>query len=168
MKSFTALLGSLVLLSLLSAAAYGQTAGTGAIAGVVSDPSGAVVSQATIKVTNNQTGEKRTAVSASGGNYTVPLLPPGAYMVEVSKSGFKTSTHRECDGDRPTEHPTSGGRHIGNRRSNRPRGTVADGVERGGPRDRREDRGEHALGDAQFHPDHRTLQWGFNGGDERG
>jgi hypothetical protein len=94
MKSFTALLGSLVLLSLLSAAAYGQTAGTGAIAGVVSDPSGAVVSQATIKVTNNQTGEKRTAVSASGGNYTVPLLPPGAYMVEVSKSGFKTSTYR--------------------------------------------------------------------------
>jgi len=56
MKSFTALLGSLLLLSLLSALAYGQTAGTGAIAGVVSDPSGAVVSQATIKVTNNQTG----------------------------------------------------------------------------------------------------------------
>jgi hypothetical protein len=84
MKSFTALLGSLLLLSLLSALAYGQTAGTGAIAGVVSDPSGAVVSQATIKVTNNQTG----------GNYTVPLLPPGAYMVEVSKSGFKTSTYR--------------------------------------------------------------------------
>jgi hypothetical protein len=94
MKSVTALLGSLLLLSLLSAAAYGQTAGTGAIAGVVSDPSGAVVSQATIKVTNNQTGEQRTAVSASGGNYTVPLLPPGTYMVEVSKSGFKTSTYR--------------------------------------------------------------------------
>jgi hypothetical protein len=94
MKSLGALLVSLLLsLMLLPTAAFGQTAGTGAIAGVVSDPSGAVVGQATIKVTNNQTGEKRTAVSTNSGNYSVSLLQPGAYTVEVSKSGFKTSSY---------------------------------------------------------------------------
>jgi len=94
MKSFAALLGSLLLLSLLGLAAYGQNAGTGAIAGIVTDQTGAVVAGATVKVTNNQTGETRTAVSAGHGNYTEPLLPPGAYMVEASKAGFKTTSYR--------------------------------------------------------------------------
>ena len=94
MKSLAALLGSLLLLSLLSTAAYGQNAGTGAIAGVVTDPTGAVIEGVVIKVTNNLTGEKRTAVSAGRGNYTVPLLPPGTYTVEASKAGFKNTSYR--------------------------------------------------------------------------
>ena len=79
MKSFAALLGSFLLLSMLGVAAYGQNAGTGAIAGVVTDPTGAVIEGGAIKVTNNLTGETRTAVSAGRGNYTEPLLPPGTY-----------------------------------------------------------------------------------------
>jgi hypothetical protein len=94
MKSLAALLGSLLLLSLLSAAAYGQNAGTGAIAGVVTDPTGAVIEGVAIKVTNNLTGEKRAAVSAGHGNYTVPLLPPSTYTVEASKAGFKNTSYR--------------------------------------------------------------------------
>src|SRR5208337_1229081 len=94
MKSFAALLGSLLLLSMLGVAAYGQNAGTGAIAGVVSDPSGAVINDATIRVTNNQTGEKRTAVSSSRGNYSVSLLLPGTYAVEASKAGFKNTSYK--------------------------------------------------------------------------
>ncbi len=94
MKSFAALLGSLLLLSMLGVAAYGQNAGTGAIAGVVSDPSGAVVEGVVVKVTNNQTGETRTAVSAGHGNYTEPLLPPGNYTVEASKAGFKNTSYK--------------------------------------------------------------------------
>ncbi len=94
MKSLAVLLGSLLLLSMLGVAAYGQNAGTGAIAGVVSDPSGAVISDATIKVTNNQTGEKRTAASSSHGNYSVSLLLPGSYTVEASKGGFKNTSYK--------------------------------------------------------------------------
>jgi len=94
MKSFAALLRSFLLLSMLGVAAYGQNAGTGAIAGVVTDPTGAVIEGVVIKVTNNLTGEKRTAVSAGRGNYTVPLLPPGAYTVEASKAGFKNTSYR--------------------------------------------------------------------------
>ncbi|MGD0416650.1 MAG: carboxypeptidase-like regulatory domain-containing protein [Terriglobales bacterium] len=94
MKLFVALLGSLLLLSMLGVAAYGQNAGTGAIAGVVTDPTGAVVEGVVVKVTNNLTGETRTAVSAGRGNYTEPLLPPGNYAVEASKAGFKNTSYR--------------------------------------------------------------------------
>ena len=94
MKSLAALLGSLLLLSMLGVAAYGQNAGTGAIAGVVTDPTGAVIEGVAVKVTNNLTGETRTAVSAGGGNYTEPLLPPGNYTVEASKGGFKNTSYR--------------------------------------------------------------------------
>jgi hypothetical protein len=94
MKSFAALLGSLLLLSMLGVAAYAQNAGTGAIAGVVSDPSGAVINDATIRVTSNQTGETRTAVSSSRGNYSVSLLLPGVYTVEASKAGFKNTSYK--------------------------------------------------------------------------
>jgi Flp pilus assembly protein TadG len=95
MRSFTALFYSLILpLLLLGIASYGQTAGTGAIAGVVTDASGAVVAGATVTVTNNLTGEKRPAVSAGRGDYTVSLLPPGTYTVEALKAGCKTSIYR--------------------------------------------------------------------------
>jgi len=79
---------------MLGVAAYGQNAGTGAIAGVVTDPTGAVVEGVAVKVTNNLTGETRTAVSAGRGNYTEPLLPPGTYTVEASKAGFKNTSYR--------------------------------------------------------------------------
>lgn len=93
MRSLAAWMGGLLLaVSTLSVA---QTAGTGAIAGIVTDPSGAVISGATVKATNDATGESRASVSGNHGNYSVPLLPPGSYTVEVTKQGFKTSTYRQ-------------------------------------------------------------------------
>jgi hypothetical protein len=70
-------------------AAMAQNAGTGAIAGVITDPSGKTVEGAQITVTNQDTGDKITVNSQSGGTYTAPLLLPGVYTVEVSKDGFK-------------------------------------------------------------------------------
>jgi hypothetical protein len=67
-----------------------QTGGTGAISGTVTDPSGAMVAGAQIKVTNAATGDMRTAQSNDQGLYVVSLLPPGQYSLEVTKSGFKT------------------------------------------------------------------------------
>jgi Carboxypeptidase regulatory-like domain/TonB-dependent Receptor Plug Domain len=73
----------------LAPMALAQTADTGAIAGIVTDSAGGVVAQAEIKVTNLGTGETRSTTTAQNGSYSVPLLPPGEYSVEVSKSGFK-------------------------------------------------------------------------------
>jgi len=73
---------------------HAQTAGTGAIVGIVSDPSGAVVSGASIKATNKATGEIRTANSGARGNYSLQLLPPGTYTLEVTKPGFKNSNYQ--------------------------------------------------------------------------
>ncbi|MGH9846548.1 MAG: carboxypeptidase-like regulatory domain-containing protein, partial [Blastocatellia bacterium] len=69
--------------------ALGQTASTGALSGTVTDPAGAVVTNVQIKVTNEATGEMRTARTRGDGNYAVPLLPPGAYRVEAAAAGFK-------------------------------------------------------------------------------
>lgn len=66
-----------------------QTASTGALAGGITDNSGAVVPEAKVTVTNEATGEARTVVSQQNGSYLVPLLLPGSYRVEFSKSGFK-------------------------------------------------------------------------------
>lgn len=69
-----------------------QTAATGALSGVVSDPTGAVVPGVDIKVTNEGTGESRTVTSRSDGSFTVPLLPPGSYRFEAVGQGFKRGT----------------------------------------------------------------------------
>ncbi|HEV2617225.1 MAG TPA: TonB-dependent receptor [Candidatus Acidoferrales bacterium] len=69
-----------------------QTASTGALTGIVTDPSGAVVPMATIHVVNTATGETRSFLSQPNGSYLAPFLPPGAYRVEASKNGFSTVT----------------------------------------------------------------------------
>ena len=81
-----------LLLCAVASVALAQTADTGAIAGTVTDSAGGVVPQAEIKVVNLGTGESRSATSAQNGSYSVPLLPPGNYRVDVSKTGFKLLT----------------------------------------------------------------------------
>src|SRR5580658_2052136 len=81
----------LALLVVLVAVSSGQTAGTGAISGTITDPKGAVVAMATISAIDVTTGEKRTTVSSTAGTYLVPLLLPATYRLEVSKEGFKLS-----------------------------------------------------------------------------
>jgi hypothetical protein len=69
---------------------WAQTASTGAVNGMIVDQSGATVAQAKIRVTNDATGEVHEFTSQQNGNYLAPLLTPGSYQLEVSKSGFKT------------------------------------------------------------------------------
>src|SRR5450756_1052677 len=64
----------------------------GTILGTVTDPSGAVVAGATVKVRNVATGLERTTVTSGDGSYTVSELPIGVYLVTVTQSGFKTAT----------------------------------------------------------------------------
>ena len=81
----------LVVFVLLSTAMLvGQTF-RGTILGTVTDPSGAVVAGATVKVRNVATGLERTTVTSGDGSYAVPELPIGTYSVTVSQAGFQTA-----------------------------------------------------------------------------
>ena len=67
-----------------------QTASTGALKGVITDPSASVVPGVSVKVISHTTGQARTATTQGNGSYLVPLLPPGDYRVEASAKGFKS------------------------------------------------------------------------------
>src|SRR5215208_1855884 len=71
----------------VTAAASAQGA-FGTISGTVRDPNGAILAGATVEVTNNATGEKRSATTSEEGVYTIPNLPVGTYSVAVSSAGF--------------------------------------------------------------------------------
>jgi hypothetical protein len=73
-----------ILLFGFSGVLFAQTAATGALRGTVTDPSGSVVPGVTVKVTSNETGQTRTAVTQNNGTYLVPLLPLGAYRLETA------------------------------------------------------------------------------------
>jgi hypothetical protein len=66
-----------------------QSAGTGALTGTLTDPSGAVVPNVTVTLTNNATGQVRTLTTGSDGTYRFSLIPPGSYKVRFSAPGFK-------------------------------------------------------------------------------
>ena len=71
-------------------ASLAQTSTTGSLTGTVTDPSGAVISGATVTITDNATGAVRTATTDANGGYKFSLLPPGNYDVKFSATGFKT------------------------------------------------------------------------------
>ena len=56
--------------------------------GNLSDPSGAMVPNAQVTVTNIETGQTVTVPANSLGHYVAPLLPPGNYSVSVKVPGF--------------------------------------------------------------------------------
>jgi hypothetical protein len=62
---------------------------TATIVGTVTDSSGALVTNASIAVTNEETGLKRSVQSNERGVYVVPALPVGSYSVTAEAAGFK-------------------------------------------------------------------------------
>jgi hypothetical protein len=67
-----------------------STGGTGAIAGTVTDPMGAVIAHALIKATNSYQGTVYTTESNENGEFLLSNIPPGSYKVEVLSPGFNT------------------------------------------------------------------------------
>jgi hypothetical protein len=84
----TRFLASLVLVLCGGLTAYGQQI-TGTIAGTVKDEQGALVTSATVKAINIDTGLSRSATTTADGTYLIQYLPVGSYTVEVEASGFK-------------------------------------------------------------------------------
>ena len=62
------------------------------LSGTVTDATGALVKDATVKVTDTDTNAVSTGTTNDDGAYSVPFLVPGNYSVEVNITGFKTAT----------------------------------------------------------------------------
>ncbi len=64
---------------------------TGTIAGTVTDQTDAVVTGATVTVTNKNTGAKRIVGTGNDGIYSVQSLPAGEYEIRIEATGFAAS-----------------------------------------------------------------------------
>jgi hypothetical protein len=60
------------------------------ISGIVFDPSSRAISNAQVLILNEATGVRYSGTTNTVGLYTVSILPPGQYRIQVSKDGFKT------------------------------------------------------------------------------
>ena len=67
-------------------ACFGQSA---QVSGEITDSSKAVIHGASIVASNTETGLKRSTQSDGHGYYTVPLLPPGVYLITVRPVDFR-------------------------------------------------------------------------------
>jgi hypothetical protein len=81
---YTLLLISLCLLA--AASLYGQAVSS--LSGTVTDPTGSVIPNASIRIENANLGLNRDAKSDTAGRYSFPQLPPGTYKVTASAAGF--------------------------------------------------------------------------------
>ena len=87
----TNVLALAVLLALFVPVLMAQSSGTSALAGTVTDPSGAAIPNVMVTITNNGTGQTRTSTTGSDGIYRFTLLPPGDYKVRFVANGFKAA-----------------------------------------------------------------------------
>src|SRR5713226_9941667 len=87
-----------LMLALLGAGALVQPISAqvlyGSVVGTVEDQSGAVVPNATVTMTNKQTGVTRETTSDAGGRYSVVNVLPGGYELKVTATGFRTFTQQ--------------------------------------------------------------------------
>ena len=84
-------LGCVVVLLISGVLAAAQDT-RGNISGTVTDSQGAVISGATVIVSNTGAGTTTRLTTNSSGYYEAPLLLPGSYSVNVESSGFKRYT----------------------------------------------------------------------------
>jgi carboxypeptidase family protein/TonB-dependent receptor-like protein len=86
-------LGTL-LLALLTCVTFAQGS-TSSIAGMVTDPTGAVIPSAKVSLTNQETGISYTTETTPTGAYAISSVPPGKYTITVEMTGFKTFASRD-------------------------------------------------------------------------
>ena len=79
---------------LFSASPLSAQVDTGSISGIVSDPSGAVIHDATVTLTNEGTNAKLTTTAGAGGEYKFTPVRIGSYSLTATYPGFQTTTQR--------------------------------------------------------------------------
>ncbi|HTC33097.1 MAG TPA: carboxypeptidase-like regulatory domain-containing protein, partial [Bryobacteraceae bacterium] len=91
LSAWLAIASLLTLLAVSASTLMAQSAGTSALAGVVTDPSGAAIPNVAVTITSNDTGLTRTSTTGADGVYKFSLLPPGTYHVRFVAAGFKAA-----------------------------------------------------------------------------
>jgi len=81
-------LAVLVMAAVLAPSLLAQSLVSGDLTGTVTDPSGAVVPNATVTLKSTATGATQTTTTNANGGYRFSLLPPGSYSVSVVAQGF--------------------------------------------------------------------------------
>jgi hypothetical protein len=82
----------LVILAICGLPVLGQVTTSGSIVGTVTDPTGAVVPNATVTARNKSTGKESTATTSDSGNFNIPQVSSGVFTITVqATSGFKKS-----------------------------------------------------------------------------
>jgi Carboxypeptidase regulatory-like domain len=77
--------------TLAVSSARAQTASSGSITGLVTDPQGSAVPGADVTLTDIATNTKQSLNTNDSGRYNFPVVNPGLYDIVVSKTGFKTA-----------------------------------------------------------------------------
>ncbi len=72
--------------------ANAQTAGTGSIQGTIADPTGAVVQNGEVTLTDTATGVQHKTASGADGLYSLPNIPIGIYNLDIVAPGFQHYT----------------------------------------------------------------------------
>ena len=84
---------ALVLLLLATTFGFSQTALTGGLRGIVTDPSGASIPGAVIRIENKSLSASREVTADANGQFTILNLTPSiTYSITVSSAGFRTVT----------------------------------------------------------------------------
>ncbi len=94
MKVVTFLFSFVLLFTLASKKTAAQTATTGDLTGVVTDPTGAIIPNVAVELRNVQRGTKLETKTNDSGAYRFSLLPSGSYEISINASGFQPITVR--------------------------------------------------------------------------
>ena len=88
-SSLQKLVGITAIALMLISQASAQGGATGAITGTVQDTTGAIIANAEVQITNQDTKLlERTVKTGADGSFTAPLLPVGTYTVTIHSAGF--------------------------------------------------------------------------------
>ena len=79
---------TLLVIATLPASLMAQSLVSGDVTGTITDPTGAVLPNATVMLKSDSTGESRTTKTNSSGVYHISLLRPGSYSINVTAHGF--------------------------------------------------------------------------------
>src|SRR5437773_1145921 len=79
-------------LSLLPSASAQSGGSSTSLTGTVTDPTGAVVANATVEIRNPVSGFNRTATTDSAGKFSIPNIPFNPYHLAVTGPGFSPYT----------------------------------------------------------------------------
>ncbi|MGE3843454.1 MAG: carboxypeptidase regulatory-like domain-containing protein [Vicinamibacterales bacterium] len=72
--------------------AEAQTLDRSEISGTIQDETGAALGGVSVTLLETSTGFERTRVTTDAGRYSVPLMPPGVYVVRAERPGFSAAT----------------------------------------------------------------------------